>query len=97
MQENRIIERFALELPVSIKIEGTLIEEACTKDISSRGVFVKTSNHLEAFTQVDLAIQLPLKKGQKESRQNTMKVKGKVVRIDTDGMAIFFDRESIIS
>ena len=96
MPEKRTIERFALKLPVSIKMEDTVVEDAWTKDISSHGVFVQTPNPLETGSQVDLAVQMPFKIDKKECRHNIMKASGKVIRIETDGMAILFDSEGVI-
>ena len=96
MPEKRKIERFDLKLPVSIKMKGSQVENSYTKDISSMGVFVQTTNPLETGSQVDLAVKLPFKIDKKECRENIIKVSGKVIRIDTDGMAILFDREGDI-
>jgi len=91
MNENRSVERFILKLSVNIKKENTVAESAWTKDISSNGVFVLTPNPLEPGSRVNLEVKLPFRSIVNMHEKNILKVRGKVLRVDKGGMAIFFE------
>ena len=103
--DKRKAERFQLDLQVSLTVSSEQAEqlgiiEAHTKDISSEGAYVEVNRPLEAGTPVRLELLLPVERLMAlvgESQKVKVKVNGKVIRSNTTGMAVQFDRSYKIS
>lgn len=97
----RKMERFSLELPARISAVGEeepVFLESFTSDISAGGAFFQTSRPLPIGTKMNVDLILPLDELKKlEGKRANIKVKGAVVRIGEDGMAISFDKRYKIS
>ena len=98
MNNQRRIERFDLELPATIELLEADQEETVynllTKNVCSGGAYFHTLEPLPEGTQVKIDLVLPLDKLKKlkdEYRQAYIKVTGKVLRSESEGMAICFD------
>lgn len=98
MDERRKLERFELSAParVMIQSETGLKEELAltTKDVSSGGAFLFSSQPLTegASVKMELLISLDmLRRLAGEKRAARIKVKGKVIRVDAEGIAVRFD------
>ncbi|MBW1709624.1 MAG: PilZ domain-containing protein [Deltaproteobacteria bacterium] len=95
--ERRAIERFSLELPGQISISDKGNEESInllTKDICAGGAFFHTEQPLPIGTSVRIDLVLSLEKLKKlEGRKALIKVSGQVIRSDTQGMAICFNKD----
>ena len=97
-KDRRRLERFDLQAPTKIEV---LLEAGrkdvlslLTRDISSMGAYVKTSQPLPEGMHVKLELLLSLEilkrmMGQKGDAK--IKVRGQVLRSDREGMAIVFD------
>lgn len=98
----RKMERFSLELPARISIagedNGPAALEAITDDISAGGAFFHTDNPLPIGTEMDIVLVLSLDELKKiKGKKASIKVKGAVVRVGENGMAISFDEEYQLS
>ena len=100
MSNQRKVERFDLELPATIELLDEDREEKVynllTKNVCSGGAYFHTSQPLPEGTQVKIDLVLPLeklKKLQKNHKQAYIKVTGKVLRSELEGMAICFDKD----
>jgi hypothetical protein len=98
MEERRRLERFELNAParVMVQSEGGTKEELdlTTKDVSSGGAFLFSSQPLTegANVKMELLISLDmLRQLAGERRAAKIKVKGRVIRVDAEGIAIRFD------
>ena len=89
ISDKRTIERFSLVFPVCFKSAGVENTDTFTRDISSKGAFIQTSNPLTIGVKVQLVVSLP-------SGKSFLNAAGKVVRVEQDGMAIQFNRPSIV-
>ncbi len=87
-QLGKIRSRTTPRVPVALNVQiqsGDRSLEACARDISKNGIYVKSSNVLEAGATVDLCLTLP--------DENKINVLGKVKRIQKGaegGMGIYF-------
>ena len=100
--EKRKMERFALNLPalLSIKDESgnTRAFEFMIRDISSAGAFFKTDTPLSVGTGVKMDLILPLEKFKTEkANRSHIDVSGSVIRTESQGMAVCFDKKYSIS
>jgi len=89
LSEKRKIERFDLVFPVRLKSNGVENSDLFTRDISSRGAFIRTSKPLDSGVKVELSVTFP-------TGEIYLNVTGKVVRVEQDGMAIQFSRPSLV-
>ena len=98
--ERRGLERYDLEVPA--KISFTSSESAqreldlLTGNISSGGAFFYTPSPLPEGTDVNIEILLNLEKLRAlkdEYRHVHIRVKGKVVRVESQGMSVSFDKD----
>lgn len=89
MPDKRTIERFPLVFPVRLRSAGIENTDLFTRDISSKGAFIRTSKPLDSGVKVELFVTLP-------TGESYLKVTGKVVRVEQDGMAIQFNRPFIV-
>ncbi len=103
MKEKRTLQRFDLEIPA--KIESTTSDQEkkllnlLTSNICSGGAFFHTTQPLPEDTQVKIDLVLPLDKLKQlkdDCKQAYIKVTGRVLRSESEGMAIFFDKDYLI-
>lgn len=79
--------RVEFETEVSVTVEGMENRyKGSSKDLSMRGVFIKTSQTLKENTPCQVTIKL---QGLEEDM--VLNMEGRVVRVSADGYAIFFD------
>jgi len=100
MGEKRRLERFDLVLPAEIEFINEHHDERMinllTANICSGGAYFHTNQPLPAGTQVKIDLVLPLdklRKLKKEHKKAFIKVRGKVLRTESEGMAICFDKD----
>ena len=100
MKEKRELERFDLEMPATIELLTSDQEKSLlnllTTNISSGGAYFHTAQPLPEGIQVKMDLVLPLDKLRKlkdEHKQAYIKVTGKVLRSESEGMAICFDED----
>jgi len=96
MVEKRRLERFEL---INERHDERMIH-LLTTNICSGGAYFHTNQPLPEGTKVKLDLVLPLdklRKLKKEHKKALIKVTGKVLRTESEGMAICFDRDYRIS
>lgn len=98
MKDKRRLERFDLHIPATIEFMNVDYKEKLlnllTTNICSGGAYFHTAQPLPQGTQVKIDLFLPLDKLRKlreEHKQAYIKVTGKVLRSESEGMAICFD------
>ena len=101
MIEKRMVERFDLQLEAFVSLPGSVSqdesESMVTRDISMCGAFLKTDNPLPVGSKVCVDMILTLGGQKKQNAQKAwIKASGKVLRTDTEGMAVGFDEQSRI-
>ena len=103
MNEKRKVERFDLhvETMLQVKDEGLMDrnQRLISRDISSDGVFLETTNPLPVGTEVDLNFLLSLNKLNSYLKNKVVNIStsGKVIRIDEQGFAVQFDKQHKVS
>jgi len=98
----RKMERFSLELPARISVASGEKEaaslDARTSDVSAGGAFFHTDQPYPVGTEMQVDLVLPLDELKRlEGKRASIKLKGAVVRIVDDGMAISFEESYEIS
>jgi len=99
MKERRKLDRFDLRVPAKIEAKGEdhhqQKEVLCllTKNISADGAFFDTTNPLPKGTQVEIDLVLERRVGDLPDIQSHIKLSGAVLRPESTGMAILFDRD----
>ncbi len=100
-KERRKIERFSLELPGQISIVDVGKEDVLnllTRDICAGGAFFHTEEPLPVGTNVRIDLVLPLERLRKlQGKKALIKVSGKVIRSEMQGMAICFNEDFQLS
>ena len=103
MKEKRRLERFDLKIPAKIQSTTSDQEEKMldllTTNISSGGAFFHTTQPLREGSQVKIDLVLPLerlKQLKDDCKHAYIKVTGRVVRSESEGMAILFDKDYLI-
>ncbi|CAB1061476.1 hypothetical protein D1BOALGB6SA_6249 [Olavius sp. associated proteobacterium Delta 1] len=100
MADNRSVERFdlGLEAFVSVSNDSDKSDSLAmqTRDISSNGVYLLTETPLPVGTKVKVDMILSLDELKKLGGKALIKTSGEVLRTESDGMAICFDRNSRI-
>ncbi len=98
MEERRKLERFELKAPTTVRVplDGGRLQkfDLVTRDVSSAGAFVFSPQQIPEGTRVRIEFFIPLdtlKNVVGEQGRARVRVKGKVVRVDEDGVAICFD------
>jgi hypothetical protein len=98
VEERRKLERFELRAPARIVLQSgsnrSLLDKLTTRDISSSGAYVYSSHSLPEGANVRMDLVITLEALQKLAGENStarIRVKGKVVRSDSDGVAIKFE------
>ena len=99
--EKRGMERFDLELPTRLYVMDDTGEQKTfehkTKNISSRGALIDTDSPFAVGTEVKLNITVPIDKLKDlGGKRSTIDVSGSVVRTDSNGMAICFNKNFCI-
>jgi hypothetical protein len=95
MTERRKLERYNLIIPTRIVISNNSKEgevfEINTCDISAKGAYFKTKQKIKKGSKVALNFVLPVNKLAEVMGVNSyVKVKGEVVRVDMEGIAVSF-------
>jgi hypothetical protein len=103
IKNRRGLERFDLNLPARIELvasreekEEDRILNLLTSDVCSGGAFFHTARPLPEGTEVKIDLVLPLdllRKLQDDCDQAVVKVTGRVLRCETGGMAICFNKD----
>jgi hypothetical protein len=100
MEEKRKLERFELNAPARVLLESgsSKIDEynLTTRDVSSAGAFLYSSQSLPEGANVRMEFLISLDTLQRiagEKGKAKVRVKGKVIRSDSDGIAIRFDNK----
>jgi len=103
MKEKRRLERFDLKMPAKIESMTSDQEEKTldllTSNICSGGAFFHTAQPLREGTQVKIDLVLPLerlKQLKDDCKQAYIMVTGRVLRPESEGMAILFDKDYLI-
>jgi hypothetical protein len=87
IQERRNGVRVEFETEVSVTVEGMENRyKGSSKDLSMRGVFIKTPQTLKENTSCQVTIKL-----QGLEEDIVLNMEGRVVRVSADGYVIFFD------
>ena len=100
--EKRKMDRFVLELPAWISVinesEKPWAFEAVSRNICAGGVFLQTDQPLTVGSVVEMNLILPLDNlSDMEDRRSRIEVAGTVVRSESEGMAVRFDKKYQIS
>lgn len=111
MEERRIMKRWSFDLLTFVESEtnnhkgsnASGMDEpdftgyVVAKNISSGGLFFETEKLLELNTKVKIELILPAQYLiSKDKRKSLIKVKGRIVRIEEDGVAVKFDEANKI-
>lgn len=93
--EQRREERFNLELPARVCADSRNdMMELMTKDVCSGGAFFHTETPLEPGTDLEIELVLPIEKiKEMKSQKVHVRLKGAVIRTDSEGMAVCFDKK----
>ena len=104
IEEKRKLERFALQAPTIVEAQrqsgSNVVLNLVTRDISSAGAFVPTTDPLEEgeFVRMEMFLSLEtLRSILGTNSRVIVHVKGRVVRSDDLGMAIAFEGRHRIS
>jgi len=97
MIERRELERFDLRIPARIAVIGQdknkgMTLNVMTRNICANGAFFQTDSPLPAGTHVRIDLTLDRTEKDPTSRRAQLKASGAVVRSESEGMAICFDK-----
>ncbi len=100
MEEKRQFKRFERKVPAKLELLGQAAEAdhkahyLMTKDICAGGTYLNTNQPLSEGTEVLVEIALPMENSLDFDSDNHcfVKVKGSVLRAETSGMAISFQK-----
>jgi len=82
-KEQRSMRRFAMQLPVQVKIPaGNDQVVATTKDVSARGVYIYLDSEVAEDTPIEFTLTLPPEITMTQSIR--VQCKGKIVRVERD-------------
>jgi len=95
MDDRRKQERFNLIVPTRLVLtnneQDSEVIEINTSNISAGGVYFKTQQSIPEGTQVSMSFVLPIEKLARVLGANSfVKIKGRVVRVDMEGVAVSF-------
>ena len=103
VKEKRKLERFDLKIPTRVALTGAkkvnrerTIPDLMTSDICSGGAYFHTVEPLPAGSKVKIDLILPLDKLRRigaDWKKVHVRVTGKVLRSESKGMAIGFNRD----
>ncbi len=96
------MDRFSLELPAWISAVDNNGNprsfEVVTRDICAAGAFLQTDQPLPVGTDIEMNLVLPLDHLPKiENKRSRIDVSGAVIRTESEGMAVCFDKKYQIS
>ena len=98
MEERRKLERFTLRLPAKIKVVEpeshveNRVHHLWTREISSSGGFFHTVIPFAEGTKVSIELLLDMERFERpDSNRTHVKLTGKVVRVESGGIAVRFD------
>jgi hypothetical protein len=96
MDEKRKHERFSLVIPTRLVLShdshDAEVIEINTCNICAGGAYFKSNQTIQEGTRVSLDFVLPIEKlAQVLGVNSFVKIEGKVVRVDIEGMAVSFD------
>ena len=102
LTERRALERFKLQLLSKITVCGKDKDletiKLMTRDVSSGGAFLKTSEPMTVGTKVNVALIIDTERIKKlGGNPSLVCLTGTIIRAEEDGMAICFDEEFEIS
>ena len=97
MDERRKLERFNLVIPARLVLTNNNQEaevfEINTCNISAGGAFFKTAHRISEGTRVKINFILPIEKLARILEVTSfVKIKGKIIRVDMEGIAVSFER-----
>ena len=98
LEEKRKMDRFSLELPTLISMIDECgkqrVVEVMTRNICAGGAFLQTDKPLSVGTDLKINLILPLDNLKKMGgRRSRIDVSGSVVRTESKGMAVCFDKK----
>ena len=100
-KEKRKVERFLLELPGQISVvedKDQRILDLLTRDVCAGGAFFYTDQPLPVGTEVKVDLVLLIERLKKLSGSKALlKISGKVIRHEGNGMAVCFEEDYDIS
>ena len=101
-EEKRKMDRFSMELPAwisAIDKHGKLQTlEVVTRDICAGGAFLQTDQPLSVGTNIEMNLVLPLSNiPNVQIRRSRIDVSGSVIRTESQGVAVCFDKRYQIS
>jgi len=100
MAEKRSVKRFGLGLKAFVSGSDNVNEPKPfvlkTRDVSSNGVYLFTENPLAVGTRVRVEMILALDELKQLGGKALIKTSGEVLRRESQGMAVCFDRKSRI-
>ena len=103
INEKRKVERFDLHLETMLQVKSAESKDRSqrliSRDISSDGVFLETSDPLPVGTEVDLNFLLSLNKLNSHLKNKIVNIStsGTVIRTDEQGFAVQFDKQHKVS
>ena len=91
VNEKRSVQRFDLELPCLIQVDGTSGPSTLgmTKDVSSAGVYLITASQVRVGHRVE--VDLLVNPGNDSAHQSHLQAAGVVIRQDTEGLAVAYE------
>ena len=95
--EKRKLERFNLETPVTVSITAVGAQkklDMTTRDVCSGGAYFRTEQSVPIGTEMQINLVLPLEKFKTlpdHCEKVLVKLSGKVLRIESDGIGVCFD------
>ena len=99
-KEKRRLERYDLEVPAEIEVIGAGLKEGVknllTMNICSGGAFFHTTQPLAVGTKIRISLVLPLdrlKEAIRGHQEVCVRVTGRVLRSESDGMAVSFNQD----
>ena len=100
MKERRKLERFQLHVPTTIELSDASGHHETlqlqTKDISADGAFIVSQQPITEGSRLKLEMILPVEKLRDligANKKVELKLEGKVIRSDSSGIAVVFNRK----
>ena len=98
--EKRKLERFNIEVPSKIEMMSTADnmekQDLLTSNVCSGGAYFKTAQPLPVDTEISVELVLPLDKFKKQPSayaKAQIRLTGKVLRAESNGMGICFEKD----
>jgi hypothetical protein len=97
MEDRRKLERFELRFPALVVVESQngeeVVRDLTTKDVSADGAYLLSSSLLPEGALVRMEFMLAMNSISKSAKENgraRVRVTGRVIRVDDNGIAIRF-------